>query len=159
EDGAEEEEANEGGKKEAAKRLLKGNAELTRKLVTGIGIDVRILNKTVVISRVAPGSAAARAGLRTGFVIKKANGKSLEKIISDALQSPLYHTIIRPELPLMLVAGYINGPPQTSVRLDYLDGRSRARVVNIQRERMNGEMSAPVGNLPAMYGEIETRRL
>jgi carboxyl-terminal processing protease len=149
----------EPGKKEAAKRLLKGNAELTQKLVTGIGIDVRVIGNVVVVSRVARGSAAARAGLRPGFVIKKANGKSLERIIAETLQSPLYHAIIRPELPLMLVAGFINGPPGTSVRLEYLDGRNRPRTLNIKRERLEGEMSAPVGNLPAMYGEVESRRL
>lgn len=149
----------EPGKKEAAKRLLKGNAELTQKLVTGIGIDVRVIDNVVVVSRVAHGSAAARAGLRPGFVIKKANGKSLERIIAETLQSPLYHAIIRPELPLILVAGYVNGPPGTSVRLEYLDGRNRPRIVNIKRERLTGEMSAPVGNLPAMYGEVESRRL
>lgn len=157
--GSPEKEKDPAGKKEAAKRLLKGNAELTRKLVNGIGIDVRVINNMVVISRVTPGSTAARAGLRPGLAIKKANGRSLDKIISDTLQSPLYHDIIRPELPLLLVAGYINGAPGTSVKLDFVDGRNRARSINIKRERLNGEMSAPVGNLPAMYGEIETRRL
>lgn len=141
------------------KLLLKGNAELTQKLTTGIGIDLRIINGQVVITRVEPGSSGARAGLRPGFVIKKANGASLEGIIRETLASPLYQDIIRPELPLILVAGYINGPPQTSVRLSYLDGRNRARAVRIKRERLKGEMSAPVGNLPAMYGEIESRRL
>lgn len=147
------------GGKEATKLLLKGNLDLTKKLVNGIGIDVRILNELVVVSRVEPGSTAARAGLRPGFVLKKANGNSLEKIIAESLQSPIYHAIIRPELPLLLVAGYINGPPGTSVRLTYLDGRNRARTMNIKRERLKGEMSPPVGNLPTMYGEIESRRL
>ena len=111
------------------------------------------------MSRVERGSTAARAGLRPGFVIKKANGNSLEGIITETLESPVYHAIIRPELPLLLVAGYINGPPGTTVRLVYLDGRNRARTMTIKRERLKGEMSAPVGSLPAMYGEIESRRL
>ena len=152
-------ELNKTAKKNPAKLLLKGNYELTQKLTTGIGIDLRVINDVVVVTRVAPGSSAARAGLRPGFVIKKANGLSLEKIISETLQSPLYHAIIRSELPLILVAGYINGPPQTSVRLSYLDGRNRAHTVQIKRERLQGEMSSPVGNLPAMYAEIESKRL
>lgn len=146
-------------KTDPAKLLLKGNFELTQKLTTGIGIDLRIINGLVVITRVEPGSTAASAGLRPGFVIKKADGLSLERIISETLRSPLYHAIIRPELPLILVAGYINGPPQTSVRLSYLDGRNRPHTLNIKRERLKGEMSSPVGNLPAMYGEIESKRL
>lgn len=146
-------------KHDPAKLLLKGNYELTQKLTTGIGIDVRVINGLVVVTRVEPGSSAARAGLRPGFVIKKANGRSLEKIISETLQSPLYHAIIRSELPLILVAGYINGPPQTSVRLLFLDGQNRPHTMEIKRERLKGEMSSPVGNLPAMYGEIEARKL
>jgi carboxyl-terminal processing protease len=146
-------------KRDPAKLLLKGNYELAQKLTTGIGIDLRIINGLVVVTRVQPGSTAARAGVRPGFVIKKANGKSLENIISETLQSPLYHAIIRSELPLILVAGYINGPPETSVRLLFLDGQNRPHTIAIKRERLKGEMSAPVGNLPAMYGEIESRRL
>ncbi|MEO8436504.1 MAG: S41 family peptidase [Pyrinomonadaceae bacterium] len=146
-------------KTDPAKLLLKGNLELTQKLTTGIGIDLRIINGLAVVTRVEPGSTAAAAGLRPGFVIKKADGLSLERIIGETLRSPLYHAIIRPELPLILVAGYINGPPQTSVRLSYLDGRNRIHTATIKRERLKGEMSSPVGVLPAMYGEIESRRL
>lgn len=146
-------------KTDAAKLLLKGNLELTQKLTTGIGIDLRIINGMAVVTRVEPGSSAAAAGLRPGFVIKKADGLSLERIIGETLRSPIYHAIVRPELPLILVAGYINGPPQTSVRLSYLDGRNRTHTATIKRERLKGEMSSPVGVLPAMYGEIESRRL
>ena len=146
-------------KTDPAKLLLKGNVELTQKLTNGIGIDLRIIHGLAVVTRVEPGSAAAAAGLRPGFVIKKADGLSLERIISETLRSPLYHAIVRPELPLILVAGYINGPPQTSVRLSYLDGRNRPHTVTIKREQLRGEMSSPVGVLPAMYSEIESRRL
>lgn len=142
-----------------AKLLLKGNFALTQKLTSGIGIDLRVINGLAVITRVDPGSTAAGAGLRPGFVIKKADGLSLQRVIVETLRSPLYHAIIRPELPLILVAGYINGPPQTSVRLLYLDGRNRPHTANIRRERLKGEMSSPVGALPAMYSEIESRRL
>jgi carboxyl-terminal processing protease len=133
--------------------------KLTDRLLTGIGIDVRVLGGSAVVTRVEPGSSAARAGLRPGFVIKQVGGRSLDSVISEIERHPQWGAIIRPELPVFLVAGFINGEEDSPVRLGYLDARNRLRTVRINRERLKGEMSPAIGNLPAMYVEFETRRL
>ena len=133
--------------------------KLTDRLLTGIGIDLRVLQGSAVVTRVEPGSSAARAGLRPGFVIKKVGGRSLDSVIAEIERHPLWGAIIRPELPVFLVAGFINGAETSPVRLGYLDARNRLRTISIKRERLKGEMSAPVGNLPSMYTEFETRQL
>ncbi|MBC7912262.1 MAG: hypothetical protein H7Y30_17275, partial [Pyrinomonadaceae bacterium] len=53
---------------------LSGNYKLTEQLTTGIGIDLRVLDGAAVVTRVEPGSSAARAGLRPGYIIKRADG-------------------------------------------------------------------------------------
>ncbi len=135
------------------------NYKLTDRLLTGIGIDVRVLGGSAVVTRVEPGSTAARAGLRPGFVIKKVGERSLDSVIAEIERHPLWSSIIRPELPVFLVAGFINGDQTSPVKLGYLDARNRLRTIKVKRERLKGEMSSPVGDLPAMYTEFESRRV
>jgi len=133
--------------------------KLTDRLLTGIGIDLRVLNGSAVLTRVEAGSAAARAGLRPGFVIKRVGDRSMDLVIADIEKHPLWGAIIRPELPVFLIAGFINGEETSSVSLGYLDARNRLRTINIKRERLKGEMSPAIGNLPSLYTEFEARRL
>jgi carboxyl-terminal processing protease len=132
---------------------------LTERLSTGIGIDLRVVDGLVLISRVEPGSAAARAGLRPGFAIKTVDGKPLSEVIAELQKDPIFHDIIKPEIPLVLVANYINGEVQNSVLLTYSDARNLPRRVRITRERLKGEMSPAIGNLPPLYTEFEAKRL
>lgn len=133
--------------------------KLTERLSTGIGIDLRVVDGLVLISRVEPGSAAARAGLRPGFVIRSVDGKPLAQAIADLEKDPVFRDIIKPEIPLVLVANYINGDLRNSVVLNYSDGRNLQRRVRITREKLKGEMSPAIGDLPPMYTEFEARRL
>ncbi|HEV7683647.1 MAG TPA: S41 family peptidase, partial [Pyrinomonadaceae bacterium] len=135
------------------------NYKLSDRLLTGIGIEVRVLEGSAVVTRVEPGSSAARAGLRPGFVIKKVDSRSLDSVIAEIQKHPLWGEIIRPELPTFLVAGFINGEEASPVTLGYLDARNRLHTINIKRERLKGEMSRPIGNLPALYTEFEAKRL
>jgi carboxyl-terminal processing protease len=133
--------------------------KLTERLSTGIGIDLRVIDGSVLISRVEPGSPAARAGLRPGFAISKVDGKPLSEVIAQIERDPVFHDIIKPEIPLVLVANYINGDLRNSVLLTYSDARNLRRQVRITREKLKGEMSSPIGNLPPMYTEFEAKRL
>ena len=135
------------------------NYKLTDRLLTGIGIDLRVLGGSAVVTRVEPGSTAARAGLRPGFVIKKVGDRSLDSVIAEIEKHPLWGSIIRPELPVFLVAGFINGEQKSPVKLGYLDARNRLHTINVKRERLKGEMSPAIGNLPSMYTEFESKRL
>ncbi|MDQ2855262.1 MAG: S41 family peptidase [Acidobacteriota bacterium] len=133
--------------------------KLTERLSTGIGIDLRIIKGAAVITLVEPGSPADRAGLRPGFVIKSVGGRSLATVIAQFQSNPTFQSVFRGELPVILLAGLINGERQSPVNIVFLDGRNRARAVRINREKLGGEMSPAIGNLPAMYTEFVTRDL
>ena len=132
---------------------------LTRRLSTGIGIDLRIIDGTVVITRVGPGSTAARAGLRPGFEIRSVNGAKLSQAIADIERNPIWHEIIRPELPDFLLAHYLNGDLTSPVKLVYADAINREHLVAISRQKLDGEMSPAIGNMPPIYAEFEAKRL
>src|SRR6185503_10362664 len=137
--------ASDTGAEDREESLDNLNFKLTDRLLTGIGIDLRVLDGSAVVTRVEPGSTAARAGLRPGFVIKKVDERSLDSVIAEIEKHPLWGSIIRPELPVFLIAGFINGEQTASpVRLGFLDARNRLRTISIKRERLKGEMSAPI---------------
>jgi carboxyl-terminal processing protease len=124
----------------------------------GIGIDVRIIDGQAVIITVDAESTAAGAGIRPGFIVKKIDDTTVEQLYERALK--------RKEKPgwanmrtMRAVMGRINGKPETAVRLLYADGRNKAREVNLQRQRLKGELSKRLGNFPPQYTEFETRRL
>lgn len=142
---------------ETALDLIK--EQLADQLSTGIGVDVRVLNRSVVITRVTPGSPAARAGLRPGFIVKSVNGKTATAALAELETNHVFRDIIRPILPTILVAGFINGNGGDSLDMIYLDGRNVSRRVRLAPEKLSGELSEPIGNLPPVYAEFETRKL
>jgi carboxyl-terminal processing protease len=156
ESGAEEEPSAE-AEPETPLDLIK--EDLADQLSTGIGIDLRVLNGLVVITRVEAGSAAARAGLRPGFVIRSVDGRSLTQALTDLERNPVLRDIIRAEIPLVLVANYINGDINHTAQVTYMDARNMPRRIGISREKLKGEMAEPIGNLPAIFTEFEAKRL
>lgn len=149
----------EGDERDAAEVLNNSKRGLAERLTNGIGIDLRVVDGTAIVTRVEQGSSAAKAGLRPGFVIKEVDGQPLDIIIEQVVQHPIWRAIIRPEMPLLLLAGYINGAPQTPVELLYLDAQDRPRKVSVMREKLKGEMSPPIGHVPSVFTEFESRRL
>ena len=142
---------------ETALDLIK--EQLADRLSTGIGIDLRVVNGSVLVTRVDSGSPAARAGLRPGVVITNVDGTPLREALSRLENNPVLRDIIRPEIPVVLVAAYINGEANDPLELTYLDRRNVPRHVHLVREKLAGEMSEPVGNLPSLYTDFEAKRL
>jgi carboxyl-terminal processing protease len=136
-----------------------GNGDLSTKLLNGVGIDVRVLDGQVVITHVDPGGNAARAGLRTGYIIKKLDNASVEvgvKYVTEkAATTPYLNFAIRQSV----LTSFLGGRPGTDVELVFLDQENKEQRTVIKRERLSGELSPPIGNFPPMYTEFEARRL
>ena len=124
----------------------------------GVGLDLRLIVDRAVITRADPESPAARAGLRSGFVITKVDDLPVAQVVSR-----LRKAIERPAMAQLYierrVMAHINGKPATPVRLEYLDDHDQAHSASLVREARKGEMSPAFGNLPPQYTEFEARRL
>ena len=136
-----------------------GNEELSVRMMNGVGVDVRVLSGRVVITRVAAGGPAERAGLRPGFVIKSVDEDPVEEYVRLATEEKPVPTLTLVRIREEILLDYLGGTPGTEVRIGYLDGENRAREVKVKRERLPGELSPPLGSLPPMYTELESRRL
>lgn len=129
--------------------------EIATQMLNGVGLDVRILNGQVVITRVEENGPAAKAGLRPGFVIKGVDGLPLENVPVGPDLTPILHTMVRETV----LVEYLGGEPGTEVGLTYLDGENKEHEVTLKRERLKGSLSPAMGNLPPMYTELESKRL
>jgi carboxyl-terminal processing protease len=137
----------------------KGSLRAAEQLTYGIGIDLRVVNGAALVTRVEPGSPAARAGLRTGHVLRSIDGQPLSDILRTLRLVAVYEPSARNQIPAEIIVGYVNGPPGTSVRLTYLDGRNRVRRAVVPRERLKGELVPLFPTLPAQFVEFESARL
>jgi len=124
----------------------------------GVGIDLRMIGDRVVIARVEPGSAAAKAGLRTGFIIQTVGeveaGKLWQRI--EGSGEPVERR--RMYLVRRLMAE-LSGAPGSSVSIAWLDSADRPAEAVVKREKMSGELSPPMGNFPPQYTEFQAARL
>ena len=130
------------------------NAVATQ-MLNGIGVDVRLLNGQVIITRVDADSPAARSGLRAGFILKSVDNIPLLSIPPSIDIPPELHMRLRQRI----LVGYLGGEPGTNVSLSYLDGENKEHAVTIKRERLKGTLSQALGNLPPLYTELESKRL
>lgn len=129
------------------------------RLTHGIGVDVRVIDGQVVVTRVEPGSSAARAGLRTGFVLRAVDGHAMRRVLRTLAHESAYQPQLRHQIPAEIVVNYLNGPGGTLARVSYTDARGRPRRAAIVRERLRGELSPAYQSLPAQFYEFEARRL
>lgn len=137
----------------------KGSLRAAEQLTYGIGIDLRVVGGVALVTRVEPGSTAARASLRTGHVLRSINGQPLSEILRTLRLVAVYEPSARNQIPAEIIVGYINGPPGTSVKLTYLDGRNRVRRAVVPREHLKGELVPLFQALPAQFVEFESARL
>jgi carboxyl-terminal processing protease len=151
-----------GGAGEESKMRTKpsrAGLNITERLTHGVAIDLRVINGAAIITRVEPGSTAAQAGLRAGFIIRSVGGVPMTRILREMDQAAFFQPAIHHELPAEILFDYFNGEPGTSVSIAYLDARNLLRRVVVRREQLKGEMSPALQSFPPQFVEFESKRL
>ena len=125
-----------------------------------LGVDVRLINGATVVTSAKPGSPAAKAGLRPGFVIQGIDGLTMEEIISQAEKKliPPFNSQNRRNNITLQILGRIYGPPGTTVSIAYLDGEGKNQERTIERKsRGRGEVISEA--MPPFFIEFEAKQL
>lgn len=119
------------------------------------GVVVRIVEDRPTVTRVRAGSAAARVGLRPGFVVTHVGGRELRsgRAVGHALRPVEERFLLR-----LAIARLLAGPVGSQVTLRFLDESERPREVVLPRDPPAG---APVqiGLLPPLRPEVQIAQL
>lgn len=138
-------------------------AELLAKGAAGvIGAEIKIVEEKPVIWRVEKGSSAEKAGLRSGFIIEKIDGRSVNEIfnaIEGYLAEMRANDRVRKFYKEKVLNAYVEGKPETKVVLEVIDEQGSLRKVEMERYKGNYVMSEPIGNFPPQPVIFESRRI
>ncbi|MBL8764450.1 MAG: hypothetical protein JNM07_09300 [Phycisphaerae bacterium] len=123
------------------------------------GLWVRVLDHRPVVTRVLPGSPAAAAGVKPGWVLTRLKGMDAEKMVRDAESaesftgSPLFHRA----QAAMMMQSLLAGAPGSTVKTTFLDGSDR----EVQVELGRAELGTPANfsNLPTLMLVMDSRML
>ncbi|HEX8287938.1 MAG TPA: S41 family peptidase [Pyrinomonadaceae bacterium] len=127
-----------------------------------IGVDLKMIDGKVVISRVEKGSTAETSGLKTGFSIEKINGKTvteilapLEKSLTEQGQNERVKNLYK-EKTLISILG---GKPDASAEIEVLNAKNQPQMFSVKRYAAKSEMSEALGNFPPQEVIFEAKRL
>lgn len=121
------------------------------------GLGVRVIGGRAVVTSVEPGSAAERAGIRTGFVIERVGERDITEAIARLARSDMGEGYRRAYMNAAAPSALAGQAGETR-RVTYLDGRDRRRETTLTLLPSKDEMSEPFGNFPAVPTQFETRR-
>jgi len=128
----------------------------------GIGVEVKMIGGEPVISRVDAGSTAEAAGLKTGFVVRKIDGRSVADLLKP-VEASLAERSISDRLKMVYrertVEALMTGTADSKVSLDVLNAADRPQTLQVARKPFAGEMSQPLGNFPAQPVVFESKLL
>lgn len=123
-----------------------------------IGADIGWLDGAVVITRLAPGGAAAAAGVKPGDAVRAIDGREVEAMLQLVQRDAGFERARAGQHLTAWVKSKFAAPvgSRLSVTLESLG--TEPRVVAIESAPHAGVWSEPVGNFPSFPLEVETRR-
>jgi carboxyl-terminal processing protease len=127
-----------------------------------IGVDVLLIGKDAVIAKVKADSSAAKSNLKTGFIIRKIDGKTVAELlapIEEKLAKRKYTEGTKMVYRKRALLSALSGKIGSTVTVETLDAQNRPQIFNVVREAYTGEMSRPLGNFPAQRLDFESKRL
>lgn len=126
------------------------------------GIDIKIIDNQPVIYHLEKDSTAEKAGLKTGFVIRKIDGKSVEELLAPlekSLRERTENESVRKIYRERTLVFYLDGKPETTAKIEVLNAKNEPQIFEVGRYAAKIEMSKAVGNFPGQEVVFEAKRL
>lgn len=115
------------------------------------GFDVRLLDDTIVVTRVEEGSGAAAAAVRTGWSVVAVGGKPIADLITRLKETP--EPRVRALEAWRAVQARLRGADGSSVDVTFADAAGAQVSRTLKRQQEQGQ-PVTVGNLPTMYVQV-----
>lgn len=125
----------------------------------GIGIELRALDGQFMIVSVLPGSSAAAAGIKPGYILDEINGISL-KVLSETITkaAPNVRHLDR-MLPTAIKMWLLDRNYALNVKITCLDAADRRVEYDLERKPLNGHMISLGGLTPNILLEYRSDSL
>jgi len=125
-----------------------------------LGVDVRPIDGTAVVTDVVEGSPADEAGIRSGFVITSVGGWTLEDLSAWSRSSPPYNERHERAAPVQELRSRLYGEPGDEILIEYLDADDRLQRTSLTYAERPGLACTELDpNTPPACAELEVRRL
>lgn len=124
---------------------------------TETGLTVRVLDGLAVVTKVRADSAAARAGVKTGWQITHIDDEDLAPILTELADCYAGRTTQQSMLTAA-VKSRLAGPVGTPAVVRFIADRGQSVIRSIDRERPSGKCTH-FGHLPPMWVSFDSRRL
>ncbi len=121
------------------------------------GLDLRIVAGKVVVTSVAAGSSAEKAGVKPGWVVDGVRGTPAARTLAAVARIYAKSGLV-PMRQIRAVAGRLDGPVGSTVSVDFLDGQDRPLHLDLTLNEPRGT-PAHFGNLPTFYVHFVSKRV
>ncbi len=121
------------------------------------GMDIRLIDRRVVVVDVVPGSPAERAGIAPGWIIEAVGDKQVSATV-DAMARRFPEHAARTRAVVRAVRRALTGPAGATVKVDVLDGAGRRSRCAVALAPPRGRR-AQYGHLPPTHVWWERRML
>jgi carboxyl-terminal processing protease len=118
------------------------------------GMDVRLIGRDLIVTRLDPDGGARAAGVKPGWRIEDVDGVPLAPAIA-----PLADALEPRRLQVeawRLAEGRLRGPAGSRAAIGFEDGRGARIVLSVERRAESGQ-PVTVGYLPTMFVRVEDR--
>ena len=123
----------------------------------GIGVDLRILDGQFVVTDIAAGSTAERAGIKTGYVVDRVNNVALSSLLKSLEAAGAASPPMKRQLIYQVITGFINGDKDSEVALTVVDEKNAAREISVKREKLRSQVISLMSGLPERHLNFEKR--
>lgn len=123
-----------------------------------IGIDIRIIDKQIVVTKVIDSLSAGKAGIKTGWIIQKIDEQTITDIERQVKYMPPYNSRNKKFHLTSAVLRHLHGKPRSKVRIAFLD-ENKIPVTRILVREERAIKTPLAGGLPPAFLHSESYRI
>ena len=122
------------------------------------GLEIRLRNGKMIVSRVEEGSAAEKAGVKTGWMVEQIGKRSHAELLEAATQASSHGPMRLDTTIGILGERGTRGAPGKTLKIKFKDQQGKIQQPEIKLQKADGSM-VKFGHLPKMRVAFETRDL
>jgi len=123
-----------------------------------VGMEIRLVEDQLVVTRVFPGYAAAEAGVQSGWIVKLVGKRTSDQLIETAVKVG-QQSVIRKDTAVGLVCdARTQGPVGKKLAFAFIDNEDEVRLEYLEWSESPGEIEQ-FSNLPPVKVTFDSREL